>query len=110
MSEAQKRLATIDFVRLGRWLQAQGLAEGEVEAPTLLAGGTQNLIVRFVCGGSLFVLRKAAGTAYANGSETMRREARILAALAGTDVPHARLIAACGDDAVTMRCWAVRFT
>ena len=47
MSDAQERLATIDFVRLGRWLQAHGLADGEVEAPTLLAGGTQNLIVRF---------------------------------------------------------------
>ena len=100
MSDAQERLAFIDFVRLGHWLQAQGLADGEVQGPTLLAGGTQNLIVRFRCGGRVFVLRKAAGTAYANGSETMRREARILAALAGTDVPHARLIAACEDDAV----------
>lgn len=100
MSDAQERLASIDFVRLGHWLQAQGLADGEVQGPTLLAGGTQNLIVRFRCGGRVFVLRKAAGTAYANGSETMRREARILAALAGTDVPHARLIAACEDDAV----------
>jgi aminoglycoside phosphotransferase (APT) family kinase protein len=30
----------------------------------------------------------------------MRREARVLAALAGTGVPHPRLIAACADDAV----------
>jgi len=100
MSDAQERLASIDFLRLNRWLLAQGLADGELQGPTLLAGGTQNLIVRFRCGGREFVLRKAAGTAYANGSETMRREARILAALAGTDVPHARLIAACEDDAV----------
>ena len=100
MNDAQERLASIDFLRLNRWLLAQGLADGEVQGPTLLAGGTQNLIVRFRCGGRAFVLRKAAGTAYANGSETMRREARILAALAGTDVPHARLIAACEDDAV----------
>lgn len=35
-----------------------------------------------------------------NSDETMRREARVLAALAGTDVPHPRLIAACGDEAV----------
>ncbi|MDP2166179.1 MAG: phosphotransferase family protein [Hydrogenophaga sp.] len=100
MSDAQERLASIDFLRLNRWLLAQGLADGELQGPTLLAGGTQNLIVRFHCGGREFVLRKAAGTAYANGSETMRREARILAALAGTDVPHARLIAACEDDTV----------
>ena len=100
MSDAQERLASIDLVRLSHWLRAQGLADGAVQGPTLLAGGTQNLIVRLRCGGREFVLRRAAGTAYANGSETMRREARILAALAGTDVPHARLIAACKDDAV----------
>lgn len=100
MSEAQARLASIDFGRLGRWLHSQGLGDGTVVSPTLLAGGTQNLIVRFSSGGRAFVLRKAAGTAYANGNETMRREARMLAALAGTDVPHARLIAACDDDSV----------
>lgn len=101
MSEAQERLASIDFERLSHWMQMQGLADdASVQAPKLLAGGTQNLIVRFSCGGREFVLRKAAGTAYANGSETMRREARVLAALADTDVPHARLIAACADDAV----------
>jgi aminoglycoside phosphotransferase (APT) family kinase protein len=101
MSEAQERLASIDFDRLSRWMQMQGLVEdGRVESPALLAGGTQNLIVRFSCCGREFVLRKAACTAYANGSDTMRREARVLAALAGTDVPHARLIAVCTDDTV----------
>jgi len=106
MSDAQERLASIDFLRLNHWLRVQGLADGEVEAPTLLAGGTQNLIVRFRCGGRAFVLRKAAGTAYANGSETMRREARILAALAAPTCPMPAL----SRPATTMRCWAARFT
>ena len=35
-----------------------------------------------------------------NGNETMRREARILAALAGTAAPHPALIAACPSEAV----------
>lgn len=100
MNDAQARLASIDFARLARWMREQGLPAGEVSEQSLLAGGTQNLIVRFRCAEREYVLRKAAGTAYANGSETMRREARVLAALAGTRVPHARLIAACPDEAV----------
>jgi aminoglycoside phosphotransferase (APT) family kinase protein len=35
-----------------------------------------------------------------NGNEIMRREARVLAALAGTSVPHPRLIAGCESDDV----------
>ena len=35
-----------------------------------------------------------------NSDETMRREARVLAALEGSDVPHPALIAACPDEAV----------
>ena len=35
----------------------------------------------------------------------MRREARVLAALADTDVPHARLIRACDDEEVSGACF-----
>jgi aminoglycoside phosphotransferase (APT) family kinase protein len=35
-----------------------------------------------------------------NGDDTMRKEARVLAALAGTDVPHPPLIAACPEKSV----------
>jgi aminoglycoside phosphotransferase (APT) family kinase protein len=35
-----------------------------------------------------------------NSNDTMRRESRLLAALAGTAVPHPALIAACADEAV----------
>lgn len=100
MSAADARLASIAFTQLAAWMHAQGLARGDITQARLLAGGTQNLIVRFHCDGRDFVLRKAAPTAYANGNETMRREARVLAALAHTPVPHARLIAACATDEV----------
>lgn len=100
MTVADTRLASIALARLAAWMQGEGLGRGEITAPQLLAGGTQNLIVRFQFGGRDFVLRKAAPTAYANGNETMRREARVLAALAATAVPHARLIAACATDDV----------
>lgn len=99
MSSVADRMEQLDLNKLARWMERQGLGDGAITEAQLLAGGTQNLIVRFRFGGRAFVLRKAAATAHANGSETMRREARVLAALADTDVPHARLIAACPDEA-----------
>ena len=100
MTDRDTRLASLDYPALAQWMQAQGLGAGSIRNATLLAGGTQNLIVRFRLGEREYVLRKAAASAYANGSETMRREARVLAALAHTAVPHARLIAACPQDEV----------
>jgi aminoglycoside phosphotransferase (APT) family kinase protein len=100
MTQASVHPPALDYPVLARWMQAQGLGQGDISDASLLAGGTQNLIVRFAYAEREFVLRKAATSAYANGSETMRREARILAALAHTDVPHARLIAACPQDEV----------
>jgi aminoglycoside phosphotransferase (APT) family kinase protein len=46
------------------------------------------------------VLRCPPPHTIANSSETMRREARVLAVLASTDVPHPRLIKACADESV----------
>lgn len=100
MTVSDTRLASLDNPALERWMQQQGLGSGSISDGTLLAGGTQNLIVRFRLGEREYVLRKAATNAYANGNETMRREARVLAALANTAVPHARLIAACASDTV----------
>lgn len=100
MSPVDNRLNKIDLGALASWMAQQGLGRGRIEQPRLLAGGTQNLIVQFSLQQRPFVLRKAAASAYANGSETMRREARVLAALASTDVPHAHLIAACAEEDV----------
>ena len=60
----------------------------------LIAGGTQNVLVRFRRGEREFVLRRPPPHKRANSDETMRREARVLGALAGSDVPHPGLIAA----------------
>jgi aminoglycoside phosphotransferase (APT) family kinase protein len=90
----------IDPGRLAAWMDGRGLGAGAIEAPRLLAGGTQNLILRFERGGRGFVLRRPSLQPRPAANETMRREARVLAALAGTDVPHPRLIAACADEAV----------
>ena len=65
-----------------------------------LAGGTQNLLLRFVRDGRTYVLRRPPEHKRKNSDETMRREARVLGALADTDVPHPRLIAAEADEEV----------
>jgi aminoglycoside phosphotransferase (APT) family kinase protein len=90
----------IDLPRLTEWLDAQQLPPGPVSNVTQLGGGSQNVILRFTKGPRDFVLRRPPASARKESNETMRREARVLAALAGTDVPHPRLVAACGDESV----------
>ncbi len=70
------------------------LGAGPISDVELIAGGTQNVLLRFRRGDRQFVLRRPPPHKRANSDETMRREARVLAALAGTDVPHPGLIAA----------------
>lgn len=90
----------LEPVRLIEFLLERGLGGDTIEDPTVLPGGTQNLIVRFSFRGREFVLRRPSLAARENANETMRREMQVLEALAGTDVPHPRLIAACPDEGV----------
>ena len=82
------------------WMDGQGLGTGAIADAHLLGGGTQNILLRFTRAGRAYVLRRPPKHLRANSNETMRREARVLAALKGTHVPHPDLIAACGDEAV----------
>lgn len=90
----------VDLARLASWMDKRGLGSGPLEAITALAGGTQNILLRFTRDGRDYVLRRPPSHARPTSNETMRREARVLAALAGTPVPHPALIAACGDEEV----------
>lgn len=90
----------VDLRRLEAWMDTQGLEGGVIVNGEILAGGTQNVLLKFDRGDRAYVLRRPPLNPYLNGSETMRREARVLEALAETDVPHARLIAACGTEDV----------
>lgn len=89
-----------DIAVLSKWMETQGLGSYSIEGVTALAGGTQNILLRFRRGGRDYVLRHPPEHPRANSNETMRREAQLLAAIAETDVPHPRLIAACGDESV----------
>ena len=85
----------VDLSALEQWMDRQGLGEGPIAEATTLAGGTQNILLRFSRSGRSYVLRRPPPVLRANSNETMRREARVLAALKGSNVPHPELIAAC---------------
>ncbi|MGZ6931458.1 MAG: phosphotransferase family protein [Acidimicrobiia bacterium] len=87
----------VDLARLAAWMDARGLGAGPLEAVTPIEGGTQNILLRFRRAGREYVFRRPPVHKRANSDEVMRREARILAALAGSDVPHPALIAAADE-------------
>jgi len=92
--------STVDIESLAAWMTAEGLGAGVIERVVPLAGGTQNILLRFSRDGRDYVLRRPPQHPRPNSNETMRREARVLHALAGSEVPHPALIAACGDESV----------
>ena len=92
--------AVVDLDRVVIGMDERGLESGPLIDVELLTGGTQNILIRFRRGRRSFVLRRPPPHKRSNSDETMRRESRALAALAGTDVPHPALIAAEPDEAV----------
>jgi aminoglycoside phosphotransferase (APT) family kinase protein len=90
----------VDFARLKQWMDDLGLGSGAIESVTPISGGTQNIMLRFVRGSREYVLRRPPFHLRGNSNQTMQREARLLGALAGTDVPHPRLVAACDSEDV----------
>jgi aminoglycoside phosphotransferase (APT) family kinase protein len=89
--------ALIPLGVLASWMDEQCLEHGPIEDARLLTGGTQNILLRFRRAGREFVLRRPPKHLRANSNTTMQREARVLQALRGTDVPHPDLIARCDD-------------
>ncbi|MEV6861346.1 phosphotransferase family protein [Streptosporangium subroseum] len=90
----------VDLERLAPWMDERGLPAGDFERVEVLAGGTQNILVRLERGGRAYVLRRPPRHLRKASNEVLRREARVLSALAGSDVPHPGLIAACPDEDV----------
>ncbi|HEU4841041.1 MAG TPA: phosphotransferase family protein, partial [Ilumatobacteraceae bacterium] len=94
MTDAVIDPAIVDLDRVASWMEDRALGAGPITDVELIAGGTQNVLLRFRRGERQFVLRRPPPHKRANSDETMRREARVLGALAGSDVPHPGLIAA----------------
>ncbi len=85
----------LDIPRLSRWLDEQDVAgNGELAALHPLAGGSQNALYIIERGDDRMVMRMPGERADERRLADLLREIRLVRALAGTDVPHAELIAA----------------
>ncbi|MGO9155310.1 phosphotransferase family protein [Mycobacterium sp.] len=81
-------------------MSEQGLGEGPLENVSPVTGGTQNVMLRFSRSGRDYVLRRGPRHLRTRSNSVILRETRVLAALAGSDVPHPHLIATCEDTGV----------
>lgn len=90
----------VDLAAVAAWMDERDIATGPVGAARKLTGGTQNILVCFEKGGRDWVLRRGPRHLRARSNDVILREARVLGALAGTDVPHPELLAVCEDPAV----------
>lgn len=96
----------IDWERLNRWLDAQGVpGAGPVTAVRKLAGGLQNSVFLITRGEQEMILRRPGKHLKPKSNETMLREARVLTALEGSAVPHPTVIATCDDPEVIGACF-----
>jgi aminoglycoside phosphotransferase (APT) family kinase protein len=93
-----------DLTEVAGWMSQQGLGEGPLDDIREITGGTQNIMLRFSREGRSgrrdYVFRRGPRHLRPISNTVILRETRVLRALAGTAVPHAPLIAVCGDTAV----------
>jgi aminoglycoside phosphotransferase (APT) family kinase protein len=92
-------VSLVDIDRLAAWMSERGVGSGPIEDVAPLGGGTQNVLLQFSYGGRRLVLRRPPPKPRPESNETMRREARLLAALASTKVPHPTVVASCSEEA-----------
>ncbi len=101
MTETSSELPQpVDLDALAAWMDGEGLPGGPITEVQPLVGGTQNILLRFRRGTREYVFRRGPRHLRPKSNEVIRREALVLAALEGTDVPHPELIASCADEAV----------
>lgn len=99
--ERERTAGLVDLDRLGRWMDEQGLpGTGEPITAGFISGGASNEIFSVRRGPLDAVLRRPPRHVPPGRDATMLREARVLSALRGTDVPHPDIYAACADTSV----------
>ena len=91
---------TLDTVAVAKWLAANmpGFS-GPIEA-TKFPGGQSNPTFRMVTPSGRYVLRRKPPGVLLKSAHAVDREFRVQSALAGSDVPVARMHVLCDDDAV----------
>ncbi|WP_250282322.1 phosphotransferase family protein [Frankia sp. CiP1_Cm_nod2] len=96
-----------DVSALERWLQAKGLCAGHVRLRRI-GDGHSNLTYAVTTGERTLVLRRPPRPPLPRGANDMRREARILQALADTDVPVPRVLAVAEEgDVMDVPCYVM---
>ena len=85
-----------DVAVLRDWIREQGIGS-DVSDLTLLAGGTQNIVVALRVDGRRLVLRRPPAHPRPTSNKTMQREIAVLRTLAGSVVPHPEFICGCED-------------
>ena len=90
----------VDLKAVAEWMSEQGLGEGPLDDVSNVTGGTQNVMLRFTSAGRPYVLRRGPRHLRPRSNSVILRETKVLAALAGSDVPHPHLIATCDDPSV----------
>lgn len=90
----------MDPEAIAAWMSAQGLGAGPLDDVADIGGGTQNVMLRFTRSGRSYVLRRGPHHLRPRSNTVILRETAVLGALAGTAVPHPRLIAVCDDPGV----------
>ncbi len=99
----------LSWPQLQEWIATQATipGSGPVVGVEQLTGGSQNNIFRMRRTDGEFVLRRPPRHLRKNSNDTMLREARVLGALAQSDVPHPRFYAVCDDLDVIGTCFYV---
>ena len=90
----------VDLKAVADWMSEQRLGDGPLDDVSAVTGGTQNVMLRFNRSGREYVLRRGPRHLRPRSNSVILRETRVLAALAGSDVPHPHLIATCDDTGV----------
>ncbi len=101
MSAPEKWKDHVDLDAIADWMNATGLGDGRITSARSLTGGTQNILLRITLDGREFIFRRPPPSPRPESSSVLRREARVLGALAGSDVPHPALIASEPDETLT---------
>jgi aminoglycoside phosphotransferase (APT) family kinase protein len=97
---------SLDTAALAAFMDAQGLpGRGSPIEASYVTGGASNDLYRITRDHYSVALRKPPDVVPPGRNHTMVREHRLLRALAGTDVPHARVVAGCDDPDVLGGCF-----
>jgi aminoglycoside phosphotransferase (APT) family kinase protein len=108
MSEEARVAGLVDEARLARWMDERKLpGTGEPVGVRFVTGGASNEIFEIRRSSARMALRRPPRLVPKGRNETMLREARVLAALRDSDVPHARLLGVCEDTGVLGACFYV---